>query len=306
MENKRRKDLLPISKIYSDYKLDIEEILTKAEFEAKHSWVERKTILAEEAMSSAQSKIQETKELGADVTVAEDLLNEVEALFQDEDFDRIEQKLVEVDEKVETSKREHKSKLVSEAVSSTKALLDQTRDMGVDVDNAEDLLKQAENMFDVEDFDAVEQIIKKAEESIISSQSEFKREETSKLVTSTKAKIEEGRVSGANVSEAEDLLKQAEEMLLTEFDYDTVENLVKQSQTSLASSWDQYHSQRLIDDISRTHGKIVEYRDLGVDVTEAELILHQAEEEYKKNNFENVDNLLNKILSTLINKFYLL
>ncbi len=283
--------------------LEAEDILTKAEFEAKHSWVERKTELAEEAMSSAQSKIQETKELGADVTDAEQLLTEVESLFEDEDFDMIEQKLMEVNKRVETSKREHKSKLVSEAVSSTKALLDETRELGADVSEAEDLLKQAEDMFGGEDLDAVEGIIKKAEESIISSQSEFKREETSKLVTSTKAKIEEGRELGADVTEAEELLKQAEEMLLTEFDYDTVENLVKKSQTSLASSWDQYHSQRLIDDISRAHGKIVEYREMGVDITEAELILHKAEIEFKQNKFENVDNLLSKISEITEQKF---
>jgi hypothetical protein len=141
----------------------------------------------------------------------------------------------------------------------------------------------------------VEEIIKKAEEAVKSSQSEYKRDETTKLVSSTKAKIEEGRELGADVSEAEELLKEAENMLLTDFDFDTVENLVKKSQSSLASSWDEYHGQRLIDDISRIHGKIVEFREMGVNITEAELLLHQAEVEYKKNKFENVDNLLGKI-----------
>jgi hypothetical protein len=275
--------------------LNVEELISKAEMEAKHSWVQRKTEMTEEAVNTAQTMIQESKEMGADVSDAEDLLNELEGMFEEEDFELIDDQLEKVTDMVETRKREQKSKLVSEAVSSTKDLLNETRDMGAHVDAAEDLLKEAENMFGEEDFDAVEEIVKKAEEAIETSKIEFKRDETSKLVSSTKAKIEEGRGEGADVSEAEKLLKEAEDMLLTEFDYDTVEDLVQKSQSSLATSWDQYKSQKLIDDISQMHGKIVDFREMGVNVTEAELLLHKAEEEYKKDNFENVDNLLEKI-----------
>jgi hypothetical protein len=209
--------------------MSVEELLEKAELEAKHSWIERKTFLAEEAMTSTQSKIDETREMGVDTSEAESLINEVESMFKDEDFDLIDEQLKKVNDIVQSSQREQKSKIVSEAVSSTKALLDETREMGARVDDAEDLLLQAEGMFGEEDYERVEEYVKRAEEAIQNSKIDFMRDETSKLVSTTKAKIEEGREHGADVSEAEDLLRQAEDMLTSDEDFESVEQLVQQS-----------------------------------------------------------------------------
>jgi hypothetical protein len=270
----------------------VQNLLEKAKIEAKQSWVQKKAELTAEAVSSAKSMIEETKEMGADVSEAENLINEAEEMFKEEDFDQIDDYLGKVKDMVQSTQIQRKSELANEAVTSTKALLAKTRDMGGDVSEAEQLLGQAEGMFQDDDYDSVEKFIKRAEEALKSSQMVVKREETSKTISSTKAKIVEGKEKGADVSEAEDLLKEAENILLSEQDVTAVEQLIQQSQTSLASSWDQYRSQKLIDDISKMSGKIEKFRGMGFNVAKAEEILHKAEVEYKKENMDKVEEFL--------------
>jgi hypothetical protein len=71
----------------------------------------------------------------------------------------------------------------------------------------------------------------------------------------------------------------------------------------LASSWDQYKSQKLIDDISKMNGKIEKYRGMGLNVSKAEELIHQAEIEYKNENLDKVDVLLDKA-NTIIEQDY--
>jgi hypothetical protein len=284
--------------VISIEKFDIstaENLLGKAESEANRSWVERKTVLTTNAVSDAKDLIQETKESGADVTEAESLLQETEQLFEDEDFELIDDYLKKVKTSVETTAAQRKTELVSEAVTSTKALLDETREMGADVSDAENILNEVEGLFKDEDFERVDEYVKKAEEALKTSQIELKREEKSKTISSTRERIDEGREKGAEVTEAEKLLTEAENMLMSDSDMDEVEQLIQQSQTSLASSYDQYKSQKIIDDISNMHGKIERYRSQGVDVAKAEEMLHNAEIEYKKENFDGVEVIIEKV-----------
>jgi len=269
-----------------------EDLLTKADKEAKNSWVKRKSEITADAVSNAKNMIMETKEMGADVSEAEKLLGEAEEMFEDEDFEEIDDYLKKVKDMVQTTQTQRKSELANEAVTSTKALLAETREMGGDVTEAEKILQQAEGMFKDEDFKSLDEYIKKAENALKHSQVELKREETSKKVSSTRVKIDEGREKGANVTEAEELLAQAENMLLSESDFEKVENLIQMSQTSLASSWDQYKGQKLIDEISNMHGKIEKFRAQGVNVSKTEELLHKAEIEYKNERFENVESLI--------------
>ncbi len=341
--------------------VDAQELLSKAEHEAKQSWTQRKTEIAKESVTSTQTLIKETQELGVDVHAAEQLLNEVEEMFKDDDFNAINDNLKNINEELLASQHEQKTKLATEAVTSTKALLDETRVKGIEVGEAEDLLGQAESMFDKKDFDAVDRYIRlaenvikssqieftigasekliastctkidegrnqgvdvteaqqllqlgeiklregdfqggyeclqKAEELVGISQAELKKDETSKLVSSTRAKIDEGREQGADVTEAEELLRQAENMLLTESNFESVGNLIEESQVSLASSWDHYHSQKSLDGLSKIREKTSKYRSLGLNVTDTEVQLTRAEQEYQGGNLDNVDQLLDQI-----------
>ncbi len=304
--NQAEELLTQAEELISDENFDItnaEELLSKATTAAKQSWKARKTELTVDAVNSAKTMIQETKEMGVDVSEAEQLLQQAEEMFKEEDFEEIDDYLIKVKDMVKSTQAQHKSELVTQAVSTTKELLAETREMGADVTEAEDLLTQAESMFHDSDFDAVDEYVKKAENALKTSQKEFKREEKSKTINTTREKISEGREKGADVSEAEEILAQAENMLLSEGDFELVENLIQQSQSSLAISWDQFRSQRLIDEISKMHGKIEQFRSQGVNVSMAEELLHNAEKEYKSENMDNVEELLEKVTKVVEKDF---
>ena len=91
-------------------------MLEKAEDEAKRSWKTRKSEITANAVSSAKNMIQETKEMGADVSEAEKLLQDAEQMFQEEDFAEIDEYLVKVKDMVENTKVQHKSELANKCI----------------------------------------------------------------------------------------------------------------------------------------------------------------------------------------------
>ncbi len=136
----------------------LQEIAEKSEFLQKE---QSKNI--KEAIFSVEEFIAQARELGADVKKARDLLRNAEDAFDAKKFKKVHQFLDKAKQAAEEARRDRIQGL-SDSLLFVKTILDDARDIGADVSEADELYTKAKGAFDQEDYGECKVLVKEVEQ----------------------------------------------------------------------------------------------------------------------------------------------
>jgi putative cell wall-binding protein len=131
---------------------------------------EEKT-MANETLTQAEQLIQETRDIGASVTSAERALNQAKNLMEVGNYPQVARLTQEAKEEAEAAKRQ-RIQTTSDALLITRSVIEESRDIGVDVKEPEALFKKAKNAFGKGEFAKCAKYNKQAEELALKLQDE--------------------------------------------------------------------------------------------------------------------------------------
>lgn len=123
---------------------------------------EEKT-MANEYLTQAEQLIQETRDIGASVTSAERALNQATNFMEVGNYPQVTKLATEAKEEAEAAKKQ-RVQTTSDALLITRSVIEESRDIGVDVKEPEALFKKAKKAFGKGEFAECAEYNKQAEE----------------------------------------------------------------------------------------------------------------------------------------------
>jgi putative cell wall-binding protein len=141
----------------------VRELIPKLEDEEKS--------VANEALTQAEQVIEETREIGASVTSAERALNQATNFMEVGNYPQVTKLATEAKEEAEAAKKQ-RIQTTSDALLITRSVIEESRDIGVDVKEPEALFKKAKKAFGKGEFAKCAEYNKEAEELALKLQDE--------------------------------------------------------------------------------------------------------------------------------------
>jgi hypothetical protein len=126
---------------------------------------------AEKRISTAETIIEEGKNIGASVNGAERTLLQAKELFEKGDYSQVANLTNEAKEAAENAK-EQRIQTTSDALLFTRSVIDESKDMGVNTNESDELYKEAKKAFAKGDYQKCSELNKEAEEMALKLQDE--------------------------------------------------------------------------------------------------------------------------------------
>ncbi|UCE75337.1 MAG: hypothetical protein JSV56_06460, partial [Methanomassiliicoccales archaeon] len=166
--------------------------------------------MARARMTAMKDLMALTKELRIEKEEFVSLLQKAEEAFETKQFDIIEEYKEEFEEKLEEAKLKHKTEFVAVRIKKALELIVRFKELGIDVERAEELLFDAEKQFKSQEFEKAEKNVDEAEKIANNLR---RRHDTEQDLESTQEILSEANALGVDSSEANDLLKEAQDEL---------------------------------------------------------------------------------------------
>ncbi|MEE9151167.1 MAG: DUF5915 domain-containing protein [Thermoplasmata archaeon] len=163
--------------------------------------------MARARITAMRDLMTSAKELGIHEPEFQSLLDKAERAFESKDFDIIEEYKEEFEERLEEAKIKHKTEIVGMRIQNVKNMISQYKEQGKNVDEAEELMIQAEKEFDALNFEKAEELVDQAKRL---ADDLSKKHDAEQELGSVRDVLSEALSSGVDVAEAKDLLNQAE------------------------------------------------------------------------------------------------
>lgn len=186
--------------------------------------------------------------------------------------------------------------LAESPVTETARALEAARMSGQDVSEVEALLAQATDNLE-RSLESAWSFVNEAKSKAAEAQGRV-RERMQDLLLTTGRTIEELRVLGADVSQAELLLREAQEA----FDagnYNRVREITENVQSSLERAKTEVATRKVETDLANLVSSIRENRAQGVDVREAESLLTRIEDAIQKKDYRRLDEYLRRAFDSV-------
>ena len=186
--------------------------------------------------------------------------------------------------------------LATSPVTATARALEAAKANGQDVSEVESLLAQATDNLE-RDLEAAWSFIGEAKTKASEAQGRV-RERMEELLAGTRKAIEELRVLGADVSQAELLLREADAASAAG-NFDRVREITQNVGGSLERAKGEVASRKVEIDLASLVSAIREGRAQGVDVREAESLLTRIEEAIQKRDYRRLDEYLKRAFASV-------
>ncbi len=239
-----------------------------------------------EMMRDAQS-------VGADVSQAQDLLHKAKQLLEDQDYESAWRCVEEAAENASKSKARLRGQ-IENALISAQTAVDEARDLGLEVEKAESLLENAEEAVDDLDVDEVNSIVDKVNEVLKVARTRNLELAVSDELDKARGVLERLRQKGIPVDEAEVLAREATEARLKE-DFESAERYLQMFKETVRSA------EKTVE-LDAVSSRLTEFRfitqnakELGLDVSEIEKRLQEAEEAREKGRQEAFEESLKEV-----------
>ena len=181
-------------------------------------------------------------------------------------------------------------------VTSMARSLEIARQSGQDVTEVEALLSEATKNLE-KDLETAWQFINAAKERATVAEGQV-HEQMGELLTKTRGAIEELRSLGADVSQAELLLREADELRIAG-KFDRVREIAENVRSSLGRAKSQVESRKVESELSTLVSGIREGRALGIDVREAESYLPRIEEAIQRKDQRRLEECLRRAFESI-------
>jgi hypothetical protein len=195
------------------------------------------------SISAATEWVTSLGGVGVDISGAEELISEAREYFTKSDYSSADETIGKVLDMIPDLESEQKE-AASEGISSAERLIDEVKNIGAVVDDAERDLQQAKNFFEVGNYNEVARLTKDAKETAEDAR-QRRIQTVSDALLFTKSVIDESKEVGVNISESEDMYNEAKNAF-GEGDFQKCSELVKKAEEKALQLQDE-HIQKVME-----------------------------------------------------------
>ncbi|MGA1792891.1 MAG: hypothetical protein ACMUHM_02980 [Thermoplasmatota archaeon] len=177
-----------------------------------------------------------------------------------------------------------------ERIDSADFLFEEAARAGVDVSTMEDELKRAKELLKEGETKEADVLAIKVENEIRNRWKEKKKETLMSDIDDLKGYIGESDELGLDISDASDLMAEAEKLFKQE-KFDEVSEVVNKARETVMSERNQYYSESAMDSIKKLKQEISNLSDMGVNTLEVETLLIEAERQFMNEEYEKAYSL---------------
>lgn len=247
-----------------------------------------------DTITSTEHVINEVKAAGLDITESEHLLKQAMEAYQEGDDRKVMFFVKKAEALAKKIWKDYYMKLTEETLSSTRKLIDEVKDAGLEPKEAEDLFRHALELVEQKNFRLAEEYINNAVVAANRTWNESRAKVVSDAIASIHALIMEAKEIGVEVSEAENILLTAITHYKNE-EYEIADELVKNAVILSRNSWNDYRANVASEGLSETYNLIMKAKNSGMDISDVEQILAHAERSFEDKAYDEVEEILKKV-----------
>jgi hypothetical protein len=267
----------------------------------KSMGLQRKYIInsVQSNLSDTQALIKESQDLGIDLSEVEGMLSEAESLFQSEDFTQAKDVSVKAMDALHNARQEHFNSLAEDTISSSQFIVAEAKSSGIDVAEAEMMLKQAENMFKETDSEQAYMLAIDAENLTKKSWETFRTQTTINAVEEVHHLLKEAEDLGdLELNDAKSLLSEAEQFMASK-DYDTAIDKASQAEDLILKEKEEFATSTVPSTLISLQTQLDDMEKYGLDVADATNILAEAEAEFKQQDLSGAHDHIKKVYDNI-------
>ncbi|MCK5616102.1 hypothetical protein KAR91_80305, partial [Candidatus Pacearchaeota archaeon] len=249
------------------------------------STVQYRTQDATDAISNTRALIEETRLMGVDVVKAEKLLQQAESMFEQHDFDAVEEYIRKSTVLVEDIKLQHREQVSTNELEKVYESLAEAKELKIDVSAVEEFIKTAEEKLKVNDYDAVDEYLLKSHNILSDSKERHIRDNIVGELKKVKNSIFEAKQLGLNIEPFNELLQQAESAYDAK-KLEEAEDIAKRAKKMIEDSKHEYLSESIVGLLQSVKSMISEADTLGIDTATPKKSYNQAEAFFKSKDYE--------------------
>jgi tetratricopeptide (TPR) repeat protein len=234
-----------------------EEYIKKAVTVANSIWNESRAQVVSDAIASIHALIMEAKEIGVDVIEAEKELLKAITHYKEGEYELADELVKQAVMLSRDSWNNYRAQVASESISDTYNLIMDAKNFGVDTRYAENTLSEAETRFEDNTYDDVEELLSDVEIDIKNRMQESRSKVIENAMADLLTAINEAKEMQADISSAEDLFNQAQEML-RDGDFDSVEDYLKAIESLVYDARKERENEIAAESISSTESMLRE------------------------------------------------
>jgi hypothetical protein len=259
--------------------------------EIKTDYLKRK---ANEAIEFAGMELKQAKDEKMRVGDAEKLFKQAQVVFEEEDYETATKYADHARDLIDEAKGEHSISTIKTTITTTRAKSDEIKKLGADVAKVESLLGQATLSLNSNDNQAADAHSKEAEEALAQIRQPYLSQILTASINSVWAQIEEAKKYSADndeIKRSEELFNSAKNAFSNK-EYDNVEEYLKESEKLAIKSKEEHYGKYLETEIEKIKTKVMELKDIGIDVEEIDKSVLKIEAAFDKKDFVNIGNLM--------------
>jgi hypothetical protein len=192
--------------------------------------------MARARMTAMKDLLALTRELGLQSTEFEDLIQKAQDAYDSNQYDIIEEYKEEFEEKLEEAKVQHKTEYVGVRIKKALDLVARFAEMGIDMEDAQEMLNKAQTEFSVKEFDKAENLVDQVEKL---ADAQHKKHDTVFDLKAVNDILSEAENIGVPSQEAKDLLVQAENAI-SDNNFKEAKELINKAKDTATSDVHQY------------------------------------------------------------------
>lgn len=278
---------------------DLDEVISftsKAQEEAqkaKSAYLKGK---ANDLIGQTRKLIEKAEGAGIDTSQVRSKLAEAETALEKELYSKVNEITIEANKMAQQLASEgamSAGKRAVEGLKQARGRILEAKNLGLSIQDIEELYKKAEPLLREKDYDGVMKVIQKVNDGIDQHSDSLKKQQSVVDVSDLQHLIEEEEGKGRDVTKAKSLLEEAQKMLVEER-VDEAEKLAEEIRTDLSSEGDK---QVCADAIESMKEIIPDLKTLELNTTDMEKYLKKAEEFFSMGDFNSAMELARKSMA---------
>jgi tetratricopeptide (TPR) repeat protein len=253
----------------------VEEIVRKLIFVSDDEEAEIGDLEASQITATLEM-LRDAQSAGADVTMAQDLLNKAKQLLEEQDYESAWRCVEEAAESASKSKSKLRGQIENALVAAQTAV-DDARELGLEVGKADSLLEDAQEAVENLEVDEVNSIVEKINEIVNSAKErDFEKSITAEL-EKAQVVIEKLSSEGVPFEEAEELVQEAVQAKLRK-DFEEAERYLQMFRETISKAEETAELDMITSKLNEFKFLVQNAKELGLDVSEVEEKIGIAEE----------------------------
>ena len=246
---------------------------------------ERETKEIEELINSAEFLYEEARRAGVEIAEGDEKLKEAKAKLIEGNLQEARELSTSFESDVKSGWMEFKREHLRGDIEEIREFMEDNVEIGLEIGEVDQLLEDAEKLFEKEEFDEVNHIIEKARDTITEERNHFFSEGAMKGIAEIKEEISSMEEMGVNKLEVETLLIEAERLFMNE-DYESAYSMTLDIREKIRDSKEEYLESTVPKEMKKTLQDITRLEVMGLDTGSARDLINTASGKMKEGDLE--------------------